>query len=125
MNLEDHLGDVIRKARSSVNLSLEDAARVAGLSAAELGALEDSGQFSKRPNFSALAAQLGLDGAKLEKIAGGWQPAEADLSQWRELRRFTTTAEGITVNCYLIWDQGSRGAGPFDPGRETAPIFQP
>src|ERR1041384_2886200 len=124
MNLEDHLGDVIRKARSSVDLSIEDAAKVAGLSAAELSALEDSGQFSKRPNFSALAGRIGLDGTKLEKIAGGWQPVEPELTQWRELRRFTTSAEGITVNCYLIWDEGSHDAALFDTGWDAEPILK-
>jgi len=52
MNLEDHVGDVIRKARMMAKVSPADAANAAGLSEAELAALEDSGKIGKRPNFA-------------------------------------------------------------------------
>src|SRR5262245_7919045 len=82
MNLEDNLGDIIRKARAMTNVSVEAAAKAAGLTDAELTALEDSGKISKAPNFSALAQLIGLSAPKLEKIAKGWTPAEPDLSLW-------------------------------------------
>jgi glyoxylase-like metal-dependent hydrolase (beta-lactamase superfamily II) len=124
MNLEDHVGDVIRKARAMSNVSAEAAASAAGLTASDLGALEESGQVTKRPNFAALANLLGLGTAKLEGIANGWRPAEKDLSVWRELRPFTTTAQNTTVNCYLIWDEVSREAALFDTGWDAQPILK-
>jgi len=124
MNLEDHVGDIIRKARAMSNLSPETAASTAGLSPAELAALEQSGEITKRPNFAALANGIGLDASKLEGIANGWRPADKDLTVWRELRPFTTTRQDITVNCYLIWDEVSREAALFDTGWDAQPILK-
>src|SRR5437867_3730033 len=104
MNIEDHFGDVIRKARMMTKVPAGDVAKAAGLSEAELSAIEDSGKMAKRPNFAALAGLIDLNGGKLERFADGWVPAEKDLSTWRELRVFTSSSEGITVNCYLVWD---------------------
>src|SRR5258706_7884275 len=105
MNLEDHLGDIIRKARAMSNVTAAAAAKAAGMTEAELAALEESGTTTQKPNFRALAALIALDGAKLEGIANGWVPAEKDLGAWKEFRTFTTARGGITVNCYLIWDE--------------------
>lgn len=105
------------------NVSLENVAKVAGLTAQELAAIEDSGTISKAPNWKALAALTGLDAGKLERLANGWQPAPVDLSGWRELRQITTSAEGITVNCYLAWDEVTREAALFDTGWDAAPIL--
>jgi glyoxylase-like metal-dependent hydrolase (beta-lactamase superfamily II) len=124
MNLEDHAGDVIRKARAMSNISAADAARAAGLSEAELNALEESGQVTKSPNWSGLASVLGLQAAKLEGVAKGWVPATKDLGQWREFRCVTTDSGGMTVNCYLIWDEVSREAALFDTGWDATPILR-
>jgi len=124
MNLEDHAGDIIRKARAMNNVPADLAAKAAGLTEAELTTLEDSGLPPKKPNFLELARLLGLDGAKLERVAGGWLPSEKDLSVWQELRRITTTSQGIAVNCYLVWDEVSREAALFDTGWDAQPILQ-
>jgi hydroxyacylglutathione hydrolase len=123
MNLEDHFGDIVRKARLMTNVSAEAAAKAAGLTEAELSTLEESGKISKPPNFSALAQLIGLNAAKLEKIASGWQPAEINLNTWVELRKITTTKD-YAVNCYLVWDEISREAALFDTGWDAAPIFK-
>jgi hydroxyacylglutathione hydrolase len=124
MNLEDHVGDIIRKARLMTNVSPADAANAAGLTEAELIDLENSGKISKQPNISALAQKIGLTGSKLEKIAKGWLPAQPDIGTWREIRRITTSANDITVNCYLVWDEGSREAALFDTGWDAAPVLK-
>lgn len=116
MNLEDHLGDVLRKARMMNHVSPATAAAAAGLSEAELSALEDSGQFSKRPDFGRLAETLQLSAPKLEQLAQGWLPSGKELSRWRELRMFTTDDGGMAVNCYLVWDEATREAALFDTG---------
>src|SRR5262252_5457738 len=100
MNLEDHLGDIIRKARAMSNVSTEAAVEAAALSEKEFAALEDSGKVSKRPDFVKLAALIGVHPGKLESIAKGWLPSKKDLAQWRELRVMTTEGDGITVNAY-------------------------
>jgi glyoxylase-like metal-dependent hydrolase (beta-lactamase superfamily II) len=124
MTLEDHLGDIIRKGRQSGGVTVDAAARAAGLSGPDFIALEENGRTSAAVNFPALGQALGLNGAKLERIARGWLPAPRDLSLWRELRQVTTAAEGITVHCYLVWDEVSREAALFDTGWDAAPVFQ-
>src|SRR6266403_1375298 len=123
MNLEDHLGDIIRKARAMSNVSDEAAANAAGVAASELADLEDSGTVTRKPNWGSLADLLGLHGGKLADIANGWLPSEKDLSTWCELRCFTTSEGGMAVNCYLAWDEVSREAALFDTGWNPDPVL--
>jgi glyoxylase-like metal-dependent hydrolase (beta-lactamase superfamily II) len=124
MNLEDHLGDILAKGRAARGLDASAAASAAGLTPAEWSALEQTGLPPKPLPFAALGPLLGLDAHKLEGIAQGWKPAPADLSLWRELRAITTAAAGITVNCYLAWDEVTREAALFDTGWDAAPVLQ-
>ena len=124
MNLEDHVGDIIRKARAMSSVSARPAALAAGLTETDLATLEDAGTLSAKANFAVLAGLVGLNPAKLENIAAGWSPSEKDLSSWRELRRITTTAGGMAVNCYLAWDEVSHDAALFDTGWDARPIFE-
>ena len=117
------MGDIIRKGRTAANVSAGAAAQAAGLSEAELAGLEETGKCGKQPNLPALAALTGLDAGKLERIAGGWRPAERDLGLWRELRWFQTTKVGITVNNYLVWDEVTREGALFDTGWESGPAI--
>ena len=116
MILEDHLGDVIRKARKASGRSVADAARAAEVNEAEFSALEETGSITKRPNLSALAAAIGLHAKKLEQLADGWMPSPVEIGTWRELRMLSTTREGNTVNNYLVWDEVTREAALFDTG---------
>lgn len=124
MDLEDHLGDILRKARMMSNVSLDAAAQAAGLTEAELTSLEASGTIAKAINFAGLADKLGLAAGKLEGIAGGWRPTSKDLGNWRELRCLASAADGMTVNCYLVWDEVSRDAALFDTGFDPEPIVE-
>jgi hydroxyacylglutathione hydrolase len=123
VNLEDHLGDIIRKARAMNNVSASAAAGAAGISETELSALEATGETTSKINFSKLAPLIGLDPRKLEGIANGWLPAQTDLSLWREIRVFASAGEGLTVNCYLVWDEVTREAALFDAGLDAKPIL--
>ncbi len=124
MQLEDHAGDIIGKARKMTHVSTAAAATAAGISESALTAFEASGQCAQKLNFAALAPLVGLQPQKLEAVAGGWLPSPKDLTQWRELRVITTTGEGMTVNCYLIWDAESREAALFDTGMDAQPVLE-
>jgi glyoxylase-like metal-dependent hydrolase (beta-lactamase superfamily II) len=124
MTLEDHVGDIIGKARNLANVTLEAAARAAGVSPGALSELESQGRCASQPNYQAVAKLLGLEGARLERIANGWLPQTPDLSQWRELRCITTAEGGMSVHCYLIWDEVTRAAALFDTGFEAGLVFQ-
>ncbi|MEW6302346.1 MAG: MBL fold metallo-hydrolase [Verrucomicrobiota bacterium] len=124
MTLEDHLGDILSKSRAMKGVSAEAAAQAAGLNAAEYSELEQTGQFTKRPNFAALGPLLGLHAAKLEGITDGWLPKPPDLGTWRELRWITSDARGMKVHCYLAWDEVTREAALFDTGTDANAIFK-
>jgi len=124
MNLEDHVGDVIRKARAMRNVSAAAAAHAAGWTEAELATVEEAGSFSKRPNFAALAEITVLSGSKLESMANGWMPSPRDFDNWRQLRKVSTTERGNQVHCYLAWDEVTREAALFDTGWDAAPAFK-
>jgi len=123
MNLEDHLGDILRKARNLNNVSAAAAANAAGLAESEWSALEETGLSAKKINAAKLAPLLGLNTAKLEGIINGWLPSPKDLSLWREIRVVTTTGEGLSVNCFLVWDEVTRDAALFDTGLDAKPVL--
>lgn len=124
MNLEDHLGDIIRKARAMSNVPAAGAAAAAGITVPDLDALEETGNAGgKAVQWAALAKAVGLHPQKLEGIAKGWLPKPKDLGAWRELRVFTTAGDGMTVNCYLVWDEVTRDAAVFDTGMDAAPVL--
>ncbi len=123
MILEDHLGDIIRKARMMSDLTSGAAAQAAQITEAALAVLEDCGQLPVKINLAALAQALGLAPEKLQGIAKGWLPAKTDLTRWCELRQFVSSGEGLTVNCYLVWDPATREAALFDTGIEPQPVL--
>jgi len=123
VNLEDHPGDIIRKARTMSGVSTSAAAGAAGISEIELSALEETGNVAAKINIFKLAPLIGLNPAKLEAVAKDWLPAQPDLNIWREIRAFTTAGEGLTVNCYLVWDEVTRDAALFDTGLDARPIL--
>ncbi len=124
MHLEDHSGDIVRKARDMSNISVAAAAAAAGVAEAELSTFEATGKTTAKINWAALAKAIGLNPQKLEGIAGGWLPAAVDLSQWRELRVITTHTDDFAVNCFLVWDEVTRDAALFDTGLDAKPILE-
>lgn len=123
MQLEDHAGDIIRKARMMNHVSTAAIAQAAGISEGDLAAFEETGRCAATINFGAVASLTGLNAAKLEDVANGWLPSPKDLSQWHELRMFTTDADGFSVNCYLLWDEVTCDAALFDTGLDATPIL--
>jgi hydroxyacylglutathione hydrolase len=124
MNLEDQMGDIISKARLMSGVSAAAAAQAAGVSEKELSHLETTQQLSPQINLTALATAVGLNPKKLEAIARGWRPKPADLSIWHEIRVFTTVEDGMSVNCYLVWDEVNLEAALFDTGFDAQPVLE-
>lgn len=124
MNLEDSLGDILRKARISNHVEPGTAARAAGLEIAEYERLEETGVAPSGTHFDALGKLLTLSGPRLSGIAHGWRPEPADLTQWQCLEVITTAGEGMTVNAFLVWDPATKAAALFDTGFEADPIVE-
>lgn len=123
MTLEDHAGDVVRKARMMAGIPAAESAAAGGVSVEQLGAFEDTGHPPAGLAWEALGQRLDLDPGKLRNVAGGWLPAPVTTAAWREFRQITTTGEGMSVNCYLVWDEATREAALFDTGFDAAPVF--
>ena len=123
MNLEDHLGDVLMKARVHAGASAEAVAKAAGLTEAALAALEASGEPPAGLDYEALGRALGLSPARLAGLAHGWKPALVEAGRWRELRQVTTHGSSFSVNCYLVWDEVTRDAALFDTGLDARPVL--
>jgi hydroxyacylglutathione hydrolase len=124
VNLEDHIGDVLRKGRALSNVTIEAAAVAARLDGTSYSRLESTGEGADKTDLAAVAGLLGLSASKLKGLAEGWRPAPVDLEKWSMLRLVTTSANDITVNCYLAWDEISREAALFDTGWDAGPILK-
>lgn len=120
MSLEDHAGDVVRKARMMARLPAAEAAQLAGLDPEAYEALEADGRLPAGGDWDRLCARLGLAPDRLRRVAGGWLPAPVDCARWGGLREFSTEQEGLAVRSYLAWDPSSRAAALFDTGWDLA-----
>jgi hydroxyacylglutathione hydrolase len=124
MQLEDHAGDILRKARQAADVPLEIVAQAAGLRVQEYTDFEETGLSNWPPNFGVLGPLLGLHSTKLGQIAQGWLPAMVDSRRWSELRPVSTSHSGNKVNSYLVWDPLAHEAALFDTGWEADPVFR-
>jgi len=124
MNLEDHLGDIVRKGRMMSGISRSAAAAAAQCSEAELAGLEETGIPVRELDLARLALVTGLNADKLQSIARGWLPAVSLLSRWHGLQTFVSSGADLSVNCYLIWDEQTKAAALFDTGFVAAPICE-
>ena len=123
MQLEDHVGDILAKARAGSGLGMAEVAAAAGMETGEYEELEQTGRSRRSPDYARLGKLLSLDAGKLEGIAGGWVPQARALGTWKHLEKITTD-RGVAVNCYLIWDEATRDAALFDTGWDAGPVFE-
>jgi glyoxylase-like metal-dependent hydrolase (beta-lactamase superfamily II) len=120
MPLEDHAGDIVRKARMMARLPAAEAAALAGLTREAYEAFEADGRPPAAAAWPALGARLGLATDRLPAIAAGWEPAAVDPARWGGLRVLTTEQEGLAVHSYLFWDPATREAALVDTGWDIA-----
>jgi hydroxyacylglutathione hydrolase len=123
MQLEDHPGDILRKARAMQGLTAAAVAAAVGMPEASLTAFETEGQSPTALDLAALARSVGLHPEKFTTLANGWRPGAVALNRWQRLVQFTTAGGDLTVNCYLAWDPATRAAALFDTGLEARPIL--
>lgn len=122
MSLEDHVGDIVFKARLASNTSEERVAEAGRVSVAQLADFEEYGNAPEGLDLDGIAGLLGLNAVKLQAVAGGWEPETVDVSRWRKLAMITTE-QRMAVNCFLVWDEDTKEAALFDTGWEAGPVF--
>jgi glyoxylase-like metal-dependent hydrolase (beta-lactamase superfamily II) len=124
MTLEDHLGDMVRKARAMHGVRASEAAAALGLTEVEWETFEQTGRMPREVDWKAVARRVGLDPVKFESIARGWRPQVPALERWQVLRRFTTRQGDNEVHAYLIWDVETLEAALFDTGWDVSEILE-
>jgi glyoxylase-like metal-dependent hydrolase (beta-lactamase superfamily II) len=118
--LEDNVEDVTRKAQRGLRLSDDDLVRRAGITTAELLALQ-RGVCDERV-IRAVAPVLRLGAGQLVALAQkAWYPDQ--VIPPRGFAMFNTPYEDMMVNSYLVWDPRSRIAAAFDTGATCEPML--
>lgn len=118
--LEDNFTDVIGKAQRGLGLTDEQLAAKAGVTAAEVAALQ-RGEIRDHP-LRALARALQLNPAALLSLARKeWYPEQPLFP--RGFAMFNTPYEDMAVNSYLIWDAKTRLAAAFDTGADASAMI--
>lgn len=114
--LEDNFTDIIGKAQRGLGLSDADLAKKAGVSMADLAAVQ-GGEIRDHP-LRAIAAALKLSPDAVMTLARReWYPEQPVFP--RGFAQFNTKYEDMTVNSYLVWDSRSRIAAAFDTGADA------
>ena len=122
MTTEDHAGDVIRKARQGLKISAEKVASIAKVDTFRLKQYEFEGAPLDGIDLAAVAQLLNLNGTSLQGLADGWEPQDISLAQWPHVEVIEGDTGGMSVNCFLVWDEATKQAALFDTGWIAEPI---
>jgi len=118
--LEDDFTDVLRKAQRGLGLTNRELAARAGVTPANLTAIQEG-----RPLDAVLrrvARHLRLSPDALESLAHRrWYPVQPDFP--RGFFMTNTPYRDMGVNSYLIWDPASRRAAVFDTGSSCEQVL--
>ena len=113
--LEDHVGDILQKARAGRGLSLANLAVAVGIREAELRQIEDLNRQPSCDELHRLADSLELSTEKLSVIAeGAWSPREPPPELEAQVLCIRGSIGGYPVNGYILYDRESRTAACAD-----------
>lgn len=122
-NLEDEFGDILRKAREGLGLSVEQLAMATGIESQALSAMERYQRHPHQDEATALARRLGLGADALWAIAQGRYTPR--VPRWpQELEIVTFTFPAMSSNGYLVHHVPSGASFLVDPGGEPGAILE-
>ncbi len=105
MPLEDEFCDILKKARIGQGLSVGDVSGMAGLSGADISAMERGEQVRDRAAVQALAEALRLRAEPLAQIAfDKWVPMTQNQPEW--IQTVYGSIGGYGVQGYIVYDEG-------------------
>ena len=120
--LEDEFGDIIRKARQGMGLSVEQLARETGIDPEALSSMESYQRAPSRAESDALARRLGLGAGALWAIAEGQY--EPSVPAWPgSVEIVTFTFPPINSHGYLARHKPSGATFLVDPGGDAGEIL--
>jgi hydroxyacylglutathione hydrolase len=118
--LEDNYTDVVGKAQRGLRLSDSDLAKLAGVSASELGHFKGGGFDLETARKVAGPLKLGAS-ALIELGQKSWQPAPIEVAG---LAAFNTPYQDMTVNSFIVFDAKDFLAAAFDTGATCAGMLE-
>lgn len=118
--LEDNFTDVLGKAQRGLKLPDRTLATRAGITAADLAALQRGEIREHALRAVATVLRLGPD-ALVSLARKEWYPEQPVFP--RGFAMFNTDYEGMGVNSYLVWDSHTRHAAAFDTGATAEPMI--
>lgn len=120
--LEDNFSDIIKKARTGLGLTVEEAAAQAGVDASGLRALEAGRRQPDGSEVRAIASALAMDGPKLASIVcDAWTPAPPALND--AITTIDGDIGGYAVKGYILRDAESGEAVMIDTGYNPAAML--
>lgn len=114
--LEDEFGDIIKKARSGLGLSVAEAAARAGIQEEALARMEAYEKMPRDQDVKALAGLLGLAPGKLHRIVAPDYAPPAVPEQFGPFIVQTIAAQPGEANCYVISHEQQAYSIIVDPG---------
>ncbi|MBY0449623.1 MAG: MBL fold metallo-hydrolase [Cyanobacteria bacterium] len=121
LTLEDHYGDVIRKAMRGLNITVSDLAVRAQIDENDVHALLDGAVDSLV--LSKCAFVLHLHAPSLIQLAEEkWAPHPVEPMPGFAMS--TTWYGDMTVNAYIVWDLETKKAATFDTGSSCQPLLE-
>ncbi|MDG1891029.1 MAG: MBL fold metallo-hydrolase [Verrucomicrobiota bacterium] len=121
--LEDHAGDIVRKSRQGLGVSLEHLLKVAGVGSLDWEHFESDGVVPENARWNHVCELLALDTVKFQEILSGWNPDPVEQENMPQICRISTDDGGMEVHAYLAWDLESKEAMLFDTGWNPRPIL--
>jgi glyoxylase-like metal-dependent hydrolase (beta-lactamase superfamily II) len=105
MPLEDELSDIIKKARTGQQRSVDDVARLSGLPVPDMIELERGQAPHRIEQVQAVARALGLREEPLAQVVEGWTPG-ALPSSTAQVETIHGSIGGYEVKGYIVHDGG-------------------
>lgn len=125
MALEDHLGDILQKARAGRGLSLSRLARASGLEESAIRRIEDLERSPSAGELKRLGGALGLDAEKLAAIAeGSWEPERPPADLKEQVLHIRGSIGGYPVNGYILYEARDRRAAAVDTAYDAEAMLE-
>ena len=123
--LEDELGDIIKKSRTGLGLTLRQVSEGTGIA---LNLLEETEAYRYKPSDSELnilSQELILSFPKLNDIAKGkWCPDESAHDELSNVIMIKGNIGSYNVNGYILMDNESGIAVAFDTGNDSRKVLE-